>query len=158
VRKVPEVNARHERGVTTPIADIHLSVALFLRGGGLVVPALHHVDRLPLGELWAAFRDLTERARAGRLRSSELSDGTLTVTSLGERGAETVQPVIFPPQVAIVGLGATLPRPWVLGGAVVAREVLQASFAGDHRVLDGHAASRFLRALESILGKPEALS
>ena len=84
---------------------IHVGVAISLRGGGLVAPALHDTDRQRLDELMRSFRDLVKRARAGTLRSSELSDPTITVTSLGEQGVETVFGVIYPPQVAIVGFG-----------------------------------------------------
>jgi pyruvate dehydrogenase E2 component (dihydrolipoamide acetyltransferase) len=106
--------------------------------GGLIAPALHHADRLSLEELMAGTLDLVERARAGALRSSELSDPTITVTILGDRGVDTVYGVVYPPQVAIVGFGTVVERPWVVDGGVVARRLVRATLAADHRVSDGH--------------------
>jgi len=98
-----------------------------------------------------------QRARAGGLRSSELTDPTITVTSLGERGADSVLGIIYPPQVAIVGFGRIVERPWVAGGAVVVRQVLSASLAADHRASDGHIGGQLLAAIDEALQTPEAL-
>jgi pyruvate dehydrogenase E2 component (dihydrolipoamide acetyltransferase) len=157
LREAPELNATWQGGEVVPSAAIHLGVAIFLRGGGLVAPAIHDADTLSLDELMRAFRDLVARARAGRLRSSELADPTITVTSLGERGAELALPIIFPPQVAIVGFGRVVDRPWVVDGRVLPCPVVTASVAADHRVTDGHRAGAFLNALERRLQEPEAL-
>jgi pyruvate dehydrogenase E2 component (dihydrolipoamide acetyltransferase) len=102
-------------------------------------------------------RDLVARARAGRLRSSELSDPTITVTSLGDQGVDAVYGVIFPPQVAIVGFGRIADRPWAVDGALAVRPVVTATLAADHRVTDGHAAARFLGAIDRRLQAPEQL-
>jgi pyruvate dehydrogenase E2 component (dihydrolipoyllysine-residue acetyltransferase) len=158
VKQAPEVNGHVVAGVATVAPEVHVANVLFLRGGGLVAPALRDADRTPLRDLMRAFRDLVERARAGRLRSSELTGGTIGITSLGERGAELVLPVIFPPQIAMVGFGAIAERPWCVAGAVVPRPLLQATLAADHRVVDGHGASRFLRALEAAITAPEGLA
>ncbi len=157
LREHPALNAvwRDERA--EPLDAIHVGVAVSLREGGLVAPALHDTDRLPLGELMAAFRDVVGRARRGGLRASELSDATITVTSLGEGGAEDVHGVIFPPQVALVGFGRIVVRPWVVDGAVVPRPVVRATLSADHRASDGHAGSAFLRTLDRLLQEPEAL-
>ena len=136
---------------------IHVGVAVSLREGGLVAPALHDADRCSLGELMASFRDVVGRARRGGLRASELSDPTITVTSLGEGGAEEVYGVIFPPQVALVGFGRVVVRPWVVDGAVVPRPIVRATLSADHRVSDGHAGSAFLRTLDRLLQEPAAL-
>jgi pyruvate dehydrogenase E2 component (dihydrolipoamide acetyltransferase) len=157
LREVPELNARWEASHVAPNAAVHLGTATALRSGGLVAPALHDADRLGLAELMRAFRDVVQRARAGTLRSSELSDPTITVTSLGEQGAETVFPVIYPPQVAIVGFGRIVRRPWVVDDALVARRVVGVTLAADHRVTDGHRAGRFLGALERLLQEPARL-
>jgi pyruvate dehydrogenase E2 component (dihydrolipoamide acetyltransferase) len=102
-------------------------------------------------------RDLVERARAGRLRSSELSDSTITVTNLGDQGVEAVFGVIYPPQVAIVGFGKVVERPWVVEDRIVPRRVVRATLSADHRVSDGHRGARFLAALDRWLQKPEHL-
>lgn len=157
LREVPELNARWADGRAQPSADIHVGVAISLRGGGLVAPALHSTDRRSLDELMSSFRDLVTRARAGTLRSSELSDPTITVTSLGEQGVETVIGIIYPPQVAIVGFGRIVERPWVVGAQVVPRPVVTASLSADHRVTDGHRGGLFLAAVGRLLQEPAQL-
>ena len=82
-----------------------------LRGGGLIAPAIRDADQRSLEEVMAAMRDLVRRARSGGVRGSELTDPTLTVASLGERGAESVLPIINPPQVAMVGFGRMVRGP-----------------------------------------------
>jgi pyruvate dehydrogenase E2 component (dihydrolipoamide acetyltransferase) len=157
LREVPELNALWD-GDRVALQDrIHVGVAISLRQGGLVAPALHDTDRLTLGELMDKFRDLVNRARAGTLRSSELSDPTITVTSLGEQGVETVFPIIYPPQVAIVGFGKVVERPWVADGQVVARPVVTATLSADHRVSDGHRGGLFLAAVDRLLQEPSKL-
>lgn len=157
LREVPELNATWQGEEVVRSDRIHLGVAIFLRGGGLVAPALHDADTLSLEELMHAFRDLITRARAGQLRSSEFSDPTITVTSLGERGAESAFPIIFPPQVAIVGFGRIVERPWISQGQILPCPVLTATLAADHRVSDGHRAGAFLIALDRRLKEPESL-
>jgi pyruvate dehydrogenase E2 component (dihydrolipoamide acetyltransferase) len=157
LREFPEFNARWEGEGIRLVESIHIGVATSLRGGGLVVPAIHDVDRKALPVLMEELRDVVQRARSNGLRSSELADGTITVTSLGERGAEMVLGVIYPPQTAVVGFGAVVERPWVVGGQVVPRAVVTASLAADHRASDGQRGSAFLAALDRLLHSPEAL-
>jgi pyruvate dehydrogenase E2 component (dihydrolipoamide acetyltransferase) len=157
VREVPELNAIWRGDRAEPSARVHLGVAISLRGGGLVAPAIHDADRMSIGELMQALRDLVQRARAGGLKSSELSDPTITVSNLGERGAETVFAIVYPPQVAIVGFGRIAERPWVVDGAVVPRPLVTAALSADHRVSDGHRGGLFLAAVERLLQTPEVL-
>jgi len=157
LREVPELNAVWRAGQVEPRTEVNVGVAISLRGGGLVAPALHDADRRPLDELMRAFRDLVQRARSGGLRSSELSDATITVTSLGEQGVESVLGIVYPPQVAIVGFGRIAERPWVVDGAVVPRPVVTATLSADHRVSDGHRGGLFLAAVERLLQAPERL-
>jgi pyruvate dehydrogenase E2 component (dihydrolipoamide acetyltransferase) len=157
LRQTPELNAVWRGGAAVPSEAVHLGVAISLRGGGLVAPAIHSAERRGLGELMQGFRDLVQRARAGGLRSSELSDPTITVTSLGEQGVETVFPIIYPPQVAIVGFGKVVERPWSVGGQIVSRPVVTATLAADHRVSDGHRGGLFLAAVDRLLQEPERL-
>jgi pyruvate dehydrogenase E2 component (dihydrolipoamide acetyltransferase) len=157
LREFPELNALWKDGQAVPIKAIHVGVAVSLRQGGLVAPALHDTDRQSLDELMRNFRDLVQRARAGALRSSELSDPTITVTSLGEQGVESVYAVIYPPQVAIVGFGRIVERPWVVGHQVVPRSVLTATLSADHRVSDGHRGALFLAAVDRLLQEPGRL-
>ncbi len=155
--QVPQLNGFFEQGRFRPGAGLHIGWAVSLRGGGLVAPALHDVDRLGPGELMAALRDLVQRARSGGLRSSEIADPTITVTSLGERGADRVFGVIVPPQVAIVGFGRIVERPWVVDTQVVARPLVALSLAADHRASDGHVGGRLLQAIDQALQHPAAL-
>jgi len=105
----------------------------------------------------AQLRDLVARVRCGALRSSELSDPTITVTNLGERSVETVFGVIYPPQVALVGFGMPVERPWAVAGEVVARRLITATLAADHRASDGHRGAQFLALIDQRLQSPEAL-
>lgn len=157
LRKVPELNGFHDGEAFRPSAAIHLGVAISLRGGGLIAPALHDAADLPLGALMEALRGLTTRARAGALRSSELADPTITVTSLGDQGVDAVYGVITPPQVALVGVGTPALRPWVVDGAVVPRTLVRLTLAADHRVSDGHRGAVFLAAVDRLLQEPESL-
>ncbi|HSF68989.1 MAG TPA: dihydrolipoamide acetyltransferase family protein [Nitrospira sp.] len=157
LRQVPELNALWKGGAAVQSPDIHVGVAVSLRQGGLVAPAIHHTDKQSLSELMTRFQDVVKRARAGTLRSSEFSDPTITVTSLGEQGVETVFGVIYPPQVALVGFGKVVERPWVVGGEVVSRPVVTASLSADHRVTDGHRGAVFLSAVDRLLQEPAQL-
>lgn len=152
---VPALNGFWKDGAHVLAPDIHVGVAIAMRGGGLVAPAVHHVDRLSADELMQALADLIPRARAGRLRSSEMTDATITVTSLGDLGVETVYGIIYPPQVALVGFGRVIEQPWAEHGVVSARPVVTATLAGDHRATDGHLGGQFLDALSRRLQAPE---
>jgi pyruvate dehydrogenase E2 component (dihydrolipoamide acetyltransferase) len=156
-REVPGFNGFWRDGRFEPSAAVHVGAAIALRGGGLIAPAILDAADKPLAALMAEFRDLVSRARTARLRGSELSSPTITVTSLGDVGVETVLPVIHPPQVAMVGLGSVSPRPWVVDGAVVARPVGTLALAADHRVSDGRVGAQFLEAIRARLTRPEAL-
>ncbi len=157
LKEVPELNAVWKEGQAVQSQAIHVGVAISLRQGGLVAPALHDTDLQDLSTLMRNFRDLVKRARAGTLRSSELSEPTITVTSLGEQGVEAVFGVIYPPQVALVGFGKVVTRPWVADNTVVPKPVLTASLSGDHRVTDGHRGGLFLAAIDRLLQEPGKL-
>lgn len=153
----PQFNGFYQDGGFHAGQGLHIGWAIALRGGGLIAPAIHDVDRLTLPQLMTAMRELVQRARAGGLRSSELSDPSITVTNLGERGAESVLGVIYPPQVAIIGFGRVQQRPWVLDGQLAVREVLSVSLAADHRVTDGHLGGQLLAAINDALQHPDTL-
>jgi pyruvate dehydrogenase E2 component (dihydrolipoamide acetyltransferase) len=155
LKEVPELNGYWMDDRNQPQEAVHIGFAISLRQGGLVVPAILHADQKNLDELMAAMSDLIQRARAGRLRSSEITDGTITITNLGDRGVETVYGVIYPPQVALVGFGRVMERPWAENGMLGVRPVLTATLAGDHRATDGHRGAQFLEALNRWLQHPE---
>ena len=155
LQRVPGLNGVWREGAFEPSSAVHLGMAIAMRGGGLVAPAIHDADKKSLDELMSALRDLVERVRSGRLRSSELADSTITLTSLGDKGVDRVYGVIYPPQVAIVGLGTIRVRPWVVDGSVLSRQIVGATLAADHRVSDGHLGARFLLELERLLADPD---
>lgn len=157
VREAPELNAVWDGGRVVVRDAVHVGVAIALRGGGLVILALHDSATRPVDDLMDGLRELTARARSGRMRSSDLADSTLTVTSLGDRGVEAVWGVIYPPQVAIVGFGRLLERPWVVDGGVVARPLVTVTLSADHRASDGHRGGLYLDAVDRLLQEPEKL-
>lgn len=157
LRRLPEFNGSCIDGTFRPAEGIHIGTAVAIRGGGLVAPAIHDTDQLAVDEVMARLRDLVARARSGRLRSSELADPTITVTSLGDRGVEGVFGVIYPPQVAIVGFGKPVERPWVVDGQVVPCPVMTATLAADHRVSDGHRGALLLAEIDRLLQEPGSL-
>lgn len=154
-RRFPAFNGFYRDGKFEPSSAVHVGVAIAIRGGGLAAPALHDADQIPLGELMTRMRDLVQRTRAGRIRSSEMSDPTITVTSLGERGVETLYGIIYPPQVAIVGFGKVVTRPWVIDGAIGPRSIVTITLSADHRVGDGHAGALFLAEIGRLLQEPD---
>lgn len=156
--RTPELNGFFRDGAFQAGAGIHVGVAISLRDGGLVAPALHDVDRLGLTELMQRLKDLLRRARSGELRSSERSDPTITVTNLGDLGVDAVYGVIQPPQVALVGFGRVAQRPWVADGRVVAARTVHATLSADHRVSDGMRGARFLTELDRLFQQPDSLA
>ncbi len=156
-RDCPDLNG-HDNGEGFVRADaVNVGLAIALRGGGLVAPAVIGADELSLAKTMAAMRDLVARARTSRLRSREMTAGTITLSSLGESGADAMAGVIFAPQVAMVGLGAPHTRPWVVDGTVQRRTVVTMTMSVDHRANDGRKASQFIAAFETHLSRPDTL-
>ena len=153
----PELNGYWIDGSFEPSAPVHLGVAVSLRGGGLVAPAIHDAADLSVRDLMAGLRDVVARARAGRLRRTELTDATITITNLGDQGVESVQGVIYPPQVALVGAGRVVQRPWAVDGLLGVRPCVTVTLAGDHRATDGFTGGRFLDTIDRLLHSPEEL-
>lgn len=155
--KYPEFNGHYVNDEFHGSKAVHLGFAINIRSGGLVAPALFDADTQDLDTLMHSMRDLTARVRAGRFRARELSEATVTLTSLGERGTDAVFGVIYPPQVAIVGMGAPRLRPAVGEQTIVPRLMTTLTLAADHRVSDGYRGGLLLRAIEAKLQKPEDL-
>jgi pyruvate dehydrogenase E2 component (dihydrolipoamide acetyltransferase) len=155
--EVPELNGFWIDGQHQISESINIGFAINLRQGGLITPAIHDVDMKTMDELRDAVNDLITRTRSNKLRSSELTDATIVVTSLGDRGVEKVFGVIYPPQVALVGLGKITEQPWAENGTLSVRKVLTATLAGDHRATDGHKGGLFLEALNRNLQEVEKL-
>ncbi|ORB83063.1 branched-chain alpha-keto acid dehydrogenase subunit E2 [Mycobacterium kansasii] len=140
-----------------PATGVHVGVGISLRGGGLVAPAIHDVPDKKLDELMGDLTDLVARARSFSLRSSEMSDPTITVTNLGDQGVDTVFGVIYPPQVAIVGFGKPSQRVCVIDGGIRVVTTVQGTLAADHRASDGHRGALFLSAINELLQQPDLL-
>lgn len=158
LKKYKEFNGYWQNDSFNAQADINVGMAISLRTGGLVAPAIFHADQMNMVELMKAFSDLVNRSRKNQLKASEMNGGTITITSLGERGVEQVFPVIIPPQVAIIGFGSVVKKPWILSdGGMAARDVISVSLAADHRVSDGHRGGLFLARIEKLLQHPEDL-
>ncbi|TCC21676.1 2-oxo acid dehydrogenase subunit E2 [Kribbella sindirgiensis] len=153
----PELNGYWTEDAFRPADQVHLGVAISLRGGGLVAPALHDVASLPVHDVMARLRDLVERARAGRLRRAEMTEATITITNLGDQGVESVHGIIYPPQVALVGAGRIVERPWAVDGLLGVRPCLTLTLAADHRATDGFTGGRFLATVDRLLQTPEEL-
>ncbi len=153
--KVPEMNGRYEEGGFIPSATVNCGLAIALRGGGLIAPAIPDAQDLDSDTIMQRMRDLVARTRAGRLRNSEITQGTITVSSLGETGVDAMFGVIYPPQVALVGFGAPRVRPLVLDGALTPCLAVTATLAADHRVSDGRRGAIFLAEIDRLLQEPE---
>lgn len=153
---VPELNGYWENGFQQK-NEINIGFAISLRSGGVMIPAIHNADKKTLDELMTALHEIIPRARAMKLKSSELSTSTITITSLGEANAELVYGVIYPPQVALVGFGSIIEQPWAEQGMLDVRPVITATLAADHRATDGTTGSRLLMYINDYLQKPELL-
>jgi len=155
--EVPELNGYWLDDQHQISEAMHIGFVIALRQGGLMAPAILHADAMGLDELMTVLRDLIMRARSGGLRSTEMTDATVTITSLGDLGVETVYGIIYPPQVALVGFGKTMEQPWAEDGLLGVRPVLTATLAADHRATDGHRGAQFLDALNHYLQEPAKL-
>lgn len=153
----PEFNGHYgEQGFVASDA-VNLGSAIAIRGGGLGAPCITNADTLPLSDLMERLGDLVVRTRRGLFRSSELGNATVTVSSLGDRGVESLWPIIYPPQVAIIGFGSVMRRPWVREDSLEVRPVVTVTLSGDHRANDGHRGALLLRRIEDLLSEPEKL-
>lgn len=157
--KYSEFNGFYENAKFSQASAVHAGMAINLRGGGLVAPAIHDTDKLDLDTVMMRMRSLVERVRMGRYTARELSDPTITVSSLGDRGVNSLLGVIYPPQVAIVGFGTPALRPHVNDdGALEAGLLVDVTLAADHRVSDGHRGALFLRSIQKHLESPEGMT
>jgi pyruvate dehydrogenase E2 component (dihydrolipoamide acetyltransferase) len=155
--KFPELNGFHRDGSFEAAPVVHPGIAISLRQGGLIAPALLDAGSKPLDQLMRELTDLVKRARAFSLRASELSMATVTITNLGEQGVDSVFGVIYPPQVALIGFGRIVERAHVEQGAICAIPMVTASLSADHRASDGHRGGLFLNELKNALQDPERL-
>ena len=156
LKQFPEFNGFFRDGAFQAASAVHIGVAISLRQGGLVAPALLDAHAKPLTQLMQELTDLVRRCRAGSLKSSEISEPTITVTNLGDQGVAQVFGIIYPPQVALVGFGRIAEQPWAENGKLKVMPAVTASPSADHRVSDGHRGALFLTELRERLQHPEA--
>jgi len=132
------------------IDDINIGIAV-ATDYGLVVPVIHNADKKDIMELNAIVRDLVERARQNKLTIEDVSNGTFIITNLGMFGVDVFTPIIFPGQVAILGVGRIVEKPVVSSGQIVIKPFMTLSLTADHRVIDGALAAKFLRKIKENL-------
>jgi 2-oxoisovalerate dehydrogenase E2 component (dihydrolipoyl transacylase) len=144
LRRHPELNAKVEDDVIVMGSSVHLGFAA-QTDRGLLVPVVAGAQARTLEELSAALADSTLRARAGTLRPAELTGGTFTINNYGVFGVDGSAAIINHPEVAILGIGRIIERPWIVDGQLAARQLTQLTLSFDHRVCDGQAAGGFLR-------------
>jgi pyruvate dehydrogenase E2 component (dihydrolipoamide acetyltransferase) len=153
----PRLNGTWTDGVFRPADSVQLGVAVHIRGGGLMTPVLPDANQMELTTLMVELRGMVTRARTGKLRSTDIGEPTITVTNVGDGGADSVFGLIRPPQVALVGFGRVRDRAVVVDGQVVVRPVIVATVSMDHRVNNGHTGSAYLDTLAKLIRSPEEL-
>ena len=153
----PKFNAEfHEEGLAMhPRINVCIGIAL---DDGLIAPAILDCQNKTLGRIAVEAKDLIERAKEGRLRADEYSEGTFTITNLGAYGVETLIGIINPPQAAILGVGSVMPQPAVREGQVVVRQLMKVALSADHRVTDGAEGARFIKEIQGLLEQPASLA
>ncbi len=154
--EVHEVNGWWEADAFRPASDVDLGVVVARRTAGIEVVTIPQANTLTPGALMTALDEAVTRVRRGRLRSTDVVAASITVTALGDLGADTVLGVIHPPQVALVGFGRVHTEAVVRDGVLSVAPVVDMSLSGDHRALDGLVAARFLDAAATHLMHLEA--
>lgn len=157
LKEHPEMNGHYENGIFQPSSSVNMGIAISLKSGGVLVPAILNSDEKNLMELNQSFQDLIIRTRNDHLKNSELTEGTVTVTNIGDSGVDEVYGVIFPPQVAIIGFGRVAQSPIVENNNLTLGYVVNITLSADHRVTDGLNGSKFLSKIENILLHPEQM-
>lgn len=157
LKENPAMNGYFEKDLFSPKESIHLGMTIALKNGGVLVPAILECHQLTLSELNLAFKSLLQRSRNGELKNRELTEGTFTVTYLGDLGCDEVLGIIYPPQVAVLGIGRIHKEAVVVNGELRAGFVIQVTLSADHRVSDGLMGARFLASVERFLTNPHLL-
>ncbi|WP_374719420.1 dihydrolipoamide acetyltransferase family protein [Parageobacillus toebii] len=148
-----QMNSLYQNGNIHTYDSVHLGIAVALENG-LVVPVIPYAEKLTLKEISKKIKELSVRAREGKLSSEEMKGSTFTITSLGAYGVEFFTPVLNPPEVGILGVGTVTDTPVFVGDAIQKRKILPLSLTFDHQVIDGAPASQFLADIKNHLEKP----
>ncbi len=151
--KHPRINASWTGGNIRLNDEVDVSVAMAVKDG-VVGAVIHKANNLKIGEISAQRQELTERARAGRLRPADISGGTFTLSNLGMYKVDAFSAIITPPQAAILAVGAISDRVVAADGKPVVRPMMTLTLSSDHRVVDGARAAEFLSDLAAAIGDP----
>jgi pyruvate dehydrogenase E2 component (dihydrolipoamide acetyltransferase) len=153
LKEYPRINGRTEENEIRLYHAINLGIAVSI-DDGLVVPVIHQCDTRPLVELAEILEELSKKARSKSLARGDVTDGTFTITNLGAFGVEFFTPIINPPQLAILGVGAIGEETRIIGGIPQSVKVLHLSLSFDHAVLDGVEAAKFLQLVVARIENP----
>jgi len=146
------VNSTLEGNQIKIFEDVNVGVAVTTENG-LVVPVIHNADKKTLEEIDAAVKELTEKARQGKLAREDLTGGTFTITNLGMYGVEFFIPIINPPEAAILAVGRVVEKPVVVDGKIETKSMMMLSLSYDHRIVDGAPAAEFLQKVKEKIEK-----
>ena len=152
--KHPQINASWTREGIHLHHDIHISVAMAVKEG-VVSAVIRNAHIAELGEIAVQRRDLSERAKANRLRPADISGGTFTISNLGMYQVDAFSAIITPPQAAILAVGSIVDRVVPVDGKPGIRPVMILTLSSDHRVVDGARAAEFMKDLSETLSRPE---
>jgi pyruvate dehydrogenase E2 component (dihydrolipoamide acetyltransferase) len=156
LRQTPALNVSFRGEEILHFDDIHIGLVIGL-AEGMLIPVVHHADRLNLFTLAATTRRLRKAAEAGQLSNSQLSGATFTVSNLGMYGLDSFSAVINPPEAGILALGAAKEQPAAWQGNLTLRWQMTATLAVDHRAVDGITVAKFLGEFRRLLENPLVL-
>jgi pyruvate dehydrogenase E2 component (dihydrolipoamide acetyltransferase) len=154
LRKHSRLNASWAGEAVRMNPEINVGIAVAVEDG-VVAPVIHNADKKSLSEIAVERRDLTDRARTGKLRPADLSGGTFTISNLGMYGVDSFSAIIIQPQAAILAVGAITDRVVAVGGQPSVRPIMTLTLSNDHRVIDGARAAEFLRDLVAAIVNPQ---
>jgi pyruvate dehydrogenase E2 component (dihydrolipoamide acetyltransferase) len=152
--KHPRMNASWTGEGVRANVEINIGLAMAV-DDGVVAPVIHAADKSGLREIAAKRRDLTERARGGKLRPADIAGGTFTISNLGMFGVDAFTAIIIPPQAAILAVGRISERVVPIDGHPGIRPMMTLTLSSDHRVVDGARAAKFLQELVEAIGNPQ---
>ena len=154
LQKHPRMNASWTGDGVRTNAEINIALAMAV-DDGVVAPVIRNAGRLELGEIAVRRRDLGERARNGKLRPTDITSGTFTISNLGMYGVDAFTAIIMPPQAAILAVGRIADRVVPVDGHPRVRPMMTLTLSSDHRVVDGARAAEFLRDLAAAISDPQ---
>jgi pyruvate dehydrogenase E2 component (dihydrolipoamide acetyltransferase) len=154
LRQHPRINASWAGNGVREDSEINIGLAMAVEDG-VVAPVIRNADKIGLGEIAIQRRDLTERARSGKLRPADIANGTFTISNLGMYGVDAFTAIIIPPQAAILAVGAIADRVVPLDGHPAIRPMITLTLSSDHRVIDGARAAEFMRDLAAAISNPQ---